>query len=126
MLFKPEWVADVLGGRKRQTLRVRKPRVSVGRTYAVQTSYYSKAVGRIRVTDVRQTTLAEMTDADVVAEGWRSGERDQFERYFAEVNHFEPDTLDADGWAELRRRPFWLIDFEPAPDATPSRARRAS
>lgn len=113
MLFKKDWVDAVLGGRKRQTIRLRTPRVRVGRTYAVQTSFRSRAVGRIRITDVRRCTLGRLTRADLVAEGWSAAGREQFETYFAEINHLHPERMSAADWEELRARPLWCIDFEP-------------
>jgi len=114
MLFKKDWVDAVLTGRKRQTIRLKQPRVKVGRTYAVQTSYYSPALGRIRVTAVRQCTLASLTATDIRAEGWPTTSRPDFEIYFAQVNHFKPESMTARDWRALRARPLWCIDFEPA------------
>ena len=116
MLFKEPWVPDVLAGRKRQSIRTRQPRMKVGNTYAVQTSYYSKSLGRIRVTDIRPCTLATLSEADIEAEGWAVEARDDFERYFAEVNHSDPAAMTAKAWAAFRRRKIWCIDFEPADD----------
>ena len=114
MLFKKDWVDAVLDGRKRQTVRLKQPRLKVGRTYAVQTSYYSPAVGRIRVTAIRQCTLGSLTAADIRAEGWPARSRHDFDAYFATINHFKPDTMTADDWRKLRAKPLWCIDFQPA------------
>ena len=122
MLFKKEWVEAVLAGRKRQSVRLKQPRMTVGRTYAVQTSFRSTSVGRIRITGVRACTLAELADQDIVAEGWPASERNEFERYFAETNHFDPDSMDAAEWRALRARRIWCIDFEPAPESKPETA----
>ena len=124
MLFKKEWVEAVLAGRKTQPVRLKQPRMTVGRTYAVQTSFRSTGVGRIRVTGIRACTLAELADQDIVAEGWPASKRSDFERYFAETNHFDPDSMDADKWRALRARRIWCIDFEPAPDSESETKRR--
>ncbi len=117
MLFKKEFVAAVLRGDKRQTVRLKRPRVHPGRTYAVQTSYYSPALGRIRVTGVRRCTLAGLTERDLALEGWSGRRRKEFERYFAAINHLEPESMTAADWKRLRARPIWCIDFDPANDA---------
>lgn len=114
MLFKPEWVQAVLRGQKRQTIRLNPPRVRVGRTYAVQTSYYGRAQGRIRVTAVRRCTLRDLTARDRKLEGWAGRARAEFERYFATTNHLDPDTMTARDWERLRARSLWCIEFEPA------------
>ena len=111
MLFKPEWVEAVLRGKKRQTVRLKQPRVKVGGSYAVQTSFRSPAVGRIRVTGVRQVRLQDLSATDVKAEGFRT--RREFERYFAKVNHFHPEAMGPREWEALRERTVWRIDFEP-------------
>ena len=102
MLFKPEWVQAVLRGQKRQTIRLKQPRVLVGRTYAVQTSFRGRAQGRIRVTDVRRCTLRDLTARDLKLEGWASRSRTEFERYFATTNHLDPDTMPARAWNALQ------------------------
>lgn len=119
MLFKKDWVGTVLEGRKTQSVRLKQPRMTVGRTYAVQTSFRSTSVGRIRVTGIRPCSLADLADADIVAEGWPASQRDEFERYFAQTNHFDPDAMDAEVWRALRERRIWCIDFEPAPNSEP-------
>lgn len=113
MLFKAEWVQAVLRGQKRQTIRLKPPRVRVGRTYAVQTSFRGRAQGRIRVTEVRRCTLRGLTPHDLQLEGWAGRSRPEFERYFAAINHFDPDTMPARDWAALRSRSLWCIEFEP-------------
>jgi hypothetical protein len=122
MLFKKDWVDAVLDGRKRQTVRLKQPRIKVGRTYAVQTSYYSPAVGRIRITAIRQCTLGSLTQADIRAEGWPAKSRDEFDTYFATINHLKPNTMTANDWRDLRAKPLWCIDFEPTsePASEPS------
>ena len=116
MLFKTAYLDDVLSGRKTQTVRLKQPRLRVGRTYAVQTSFRSPAQGRIRITGLRPGSLRGLTRADLDAEGWRGRPRAQFERTFADINHFRPATMSDADWERLRDTPLWIIDFEPAPD----------
>lgn len=83
MIFKPELAAKVLTGRKTQTRRVvsgnpRSPwaeercMYQEGRVYAVQPGRGKTAIGRIRVLEVRQTTLGSLTHEEAVAEGFAS------------------------------------------------------
>ena len=120
MLFKKEWVNAVLNGRKSQSIRVKKPRVKIGRSYAVQTSYYSKSLGRIQIIDVRPCTLGSLTDEDIHAEGWHPKSRRKFEMYFAEINHMKPETMTKKDWNSLRNQTLWCITFKPEdPISTP-------
>ncbi len=117
MLFKPAYLDDVRSGRKTQTVRLKRPRLTVGRTYAVQTSFRSRALGRVRITGVRPGTLRGLTRTDLDAEGWPGRPRHEFERAVAEINHFGPERMTDADWERLRDTPLWIIDFEPAPEA---------
>lgn len=92
MIFQHTW-QTVLDGKKTQTRRIVKPgeelvgfapgmpRISysvikgnhvkwkIGRTYAVQPGRGKKAVGRIRITDIRQERLRNISHDDIEAEG---------------------------------------------------------
>lgn len=92
MIFQHTW-QKVLDGTKTQTRRYLKPYTHyllytleddvtitavlqnnreqwrVGNTYAVQPGRGQKAVGRIRITGIRQERLQAITDSDAVAEG---------------------------------------------------------
>lgn len=116
MLFKAAYLDDVLSGRKTQTVRLKQPRLRVGRTYAVQTSFRSPSRGRIRITGLRAGSLRGLSRADLDAEGWPGRPRAEFERTFATINHFRPETMSDEDWEQLRDTPLWIIDFEPAGD----------
>lgn len=127
MLFKPAFLDDVLSGRKTQTVRLKQPRLKLGKSYAVQTSFRSPALGRVRITGIRRGSLRRLTRADLDAEGWAGKKRAEFERSFAEINHFRPDGMSPADWDRMRDTPLWVIDFEPAPNpespgAEPARA----
>ena len=113
MLFKAAYLDDVFSGRKTQTVRLKQPRLTVGRTYAVQTSFRSRALGRIRITGIRRGNLRSLTRTDLDAEGWAGHPRRDFEYIVAEINHFKPDRMSEADWDRLRDTPLWIIDFEP-------------
>ena len=113
MLFKKKWVNAVLNGQKSQSIGIKKHRVKIGGSYAVQTSYYSKSLGRIQITDIRPCTLGSLTDEDIHAEGWPPGSRRKFEMYFAEINHMDPGSMTKKDWHSLRNQMLWCITFKP-------------
>jgi hypothetical protein len=81
------------------------------RTYAVQPGRGRKAVGRIRITAVRQERLQDISYDDIEAEGvWDLGEVDRGPRLlFSELwdtIHTKPGTRWADNPA------VWVIEFE--------------
>ncbi|MBZ0291403.1 MAG: ASCH domain-containing protein [Anaerolineae bacterium] len=88
MIFTPEHCELILSGCKTQTRRVVKGgeillevsnchmvyiknriKWEVGKTYALQPGRGKKAVGRIRITDIRKEPLQELSTEDAIAEG---------------------------------------------------------
>ncbi|MFA4974630.1 MAG: ASCH domain-containing protein [bacterium] len=68
MIFQHTW-QQVLDGTKTQTRRLRAQPPYVGRTYAVQPGRGKPAVGRIRITAIRQQRVQDITAEDALAEG---------------------------------------------------------
>lgn len=126
MIFQHTWKA-VLNGTKTQTRRLVKPYTSylkyteadgetinavlqnnreqwrVGKTYAVQPGRGQKAIGRIRITGIRQERLQDIIIDDVRAEG------------FASTYHFSKQweaihTSRGERWED--DPPVWVIEFE--------------
>src|SRR5690606_33116659 len=92
MIFQHTY-KQVLNGTKSQTRRIQKPwqalmrfdrsgelfvcdtrtgrpQWAVGKTYAVQPGRGKSAIGRIRITGIREQDVREISDADVRAEGF--------------------------------------------------------
>lgn len=62
----------------------------VGRTYAIQPGRSQKAVGRIRITDIKKQPLGHMRTEDALAEGYPS--LDDFRQTWLQIHkHFDPD-----------------------------------
>jgi len=110
LLFKPELAGLIVRREKTQTRRDwrRKsgpragepyPRVRVGGTYQVRTSFYSKPVCRIRVTGLRRQRLGDISEHDAKREGFASVE--QFIAAWVRINgRWTPDRV------------VWVVDFE--------------
>ena len=70
MMFTKGHLALIENGTKTQTRRAWvKPRVKVGKYYPIQVDYRTKAKGYIRILNVRQERLSEITEWDAKAEG---------------------------------------------------------
>jgi hypothetical protein len=80
ILFKPEHVPMILSGRKTQTRRLGKKRWNVGAVHQCQTRMMdnTSVFAFVRIRDVRQETLSDISDADIYAEGY-----DSFPEYWA-------------------------------------------
>ncbi len=70
ILFKQEHVGLILEGSKTQTRRLwKRPRARVGSVHQCRTSYFAEPFARIRILNVQQQHLGDITDADALAEG---------------------------------------------------------
>jgi hypothetical protein len=74
MLFKPEHVDLILTGRKTQTRRIwKKPRAKAGAIHKAKTVLFSKEYfALIRITDVRNERLGDISLEDVRREGYET------------------------------------------------------
>lgn len=71
MMFTKGHLALIENGTKTQTRRAWvKPRVKVGKYYPIQVDYRTKAKGYIRILNVRQERLSEITEWDAKARGF--------------------------------------------------------
>lgn len=73
ILFKPEHIAPIIAGTKRQTRRLGKKRWNVGAIHQCQTRMLdnSSVFAHVRILDVRLSApIASMSDEDVRAEGY--------------------------------------------------------
>lgn len=133
----------VLEGKKSQTRRLCKPnerllttsnnkwvdialdngdrvKWAVGKTYAVQPGRGKKAVGRIRLTGIRQEHVQDITEADAVAEGMKT-------QYLEAVAHYawwvdiDPIEDFARTWGNIHTKPgtrwadsplVWVLEFK--------------
>lgn len=65
MIFTKHHILLIQAGTKIQTRRFKRPRVKVGNTYSLNTQFYKKEnLGRIRITDLRQKALGNVTPGD--------------------------------------------------------------
>jgi hypothetical protein len=77
MLFKPEHVEPILSGRKTQTRRLGKKRWRVGAIHRcyVRPSFAkggSESFASVEIISVRRECLSDISDADILAEGYDS------------------------------------------------------
>lgn len=111
MIFKPELVEKILAGEKTQTRRpmsqnprspwwARECRVRAGTTVALQPGRGQRAVGRLRILEVRRQALRAITEGEAVAEGFAG--RAEFFAYWQGMY----GDLDLDQYV-------WAITFEP-------------
>ena len=72
LLFKREFVAGILAGRKTQTRRLHKRPRLVGSIHKCRTSLTDEPFCRILITRVFQQMLCDISEADVRKEGFKS------------------------------------------------------
>src|SRR5262245_15135220 len=98
----------VLAGKKTQTRRLNRPRMTIGKSYAVQPGRNKKSVARIIVTGIHQQRLGDITPAAARAEG--HGSREEFFESWKKIH----GSLDP-------HEDVWVIQFRLA---APSRGSR--
>lgn len=99
MIFTRENVLRIARGAKSETRRLREPRVTVGNTYRLRTSFYSKEDwGRIKVLDKYRERLGAVDERSFRSEGCRC--RQAFFEMFDSINgHVH------------RNRKVWVVRF---------------
>lgn len=101
MIFTKHHISLIRTGRKTQTRRFKRPRIKVGNTYSLNTRFYKKEnLGRIRITDLRQKALGDVTASDARELGYSS--KLAYLTALAEI-HGKKFNL---------RRKVWVIEFE--------------
>ena len=94
LLFKPEHVTPILTSRKTQTRRIwKKPRAKVGSVHLAKTKMLSKEYfAKLKILDVKQELLGDITEADAQAEGGYTV--DTFRKVWISINgSWEPETM---------------------------------
>lgn len=129
MIFQPESIEKILKGSKTQTRRIRKPgerfidylpggkvvftesrtKWATGKTYAICPGRGKPGVARIRLLDIREEPLQDITDADAIAElgapVWKGPGNPPYERDL--INAFF--TL----WDRINSRPGQRVEDNP-------------
>lgn len=97
LLFKRQFLTKILWGQKTQTRRLRRPQVTVGKSYRLSRGY-RRIDQSIRVTDLYQQRLGDITGDDITKEGFESPE--DFKKAWAGIyGYYNPDIM------------IWVVDF---------------
>lgn len=85
MLFKKLNALRISRGAKSESRRLKKPRVKVGKTYLIRTSFFDKEDwGRIKILDVRSERLGAISEKSARREGCNN--RGEFFEMFDKIN----------------------------------------
>lgn len=104
ILFKPEHVEMILNGNKTQTRRLGKKRWNVGAIHQCKTKLYSyESFACVRILEVRQEYLHDISEADIGAEGYGLKPGD-YKEAWARINGGE--------WYDYSYTSVWVVTFE--------------
>lgn len=87
MIFWPDLAAKVANGTKTQTRR-HKLHYEIGKDYAVQPGRGKHSLCRIRITGIRHEPLGQISDEDILAEGFANFK--EFYSRWTLINGLEP------------------------------------
>ena len=99
ILFKKEHKEMILSGRKTQTRRIGKKRWKIGSIHQARLNFQTPFFAKLRILDVYQEKLGDITESDVYAEGY-----DSIDEYFDVFRNLN-GSVDLD---EL----IWVVKFK--------------
>ena len=104
MQFKRMFVDKILKGEKTQTRRKKISWYKVGKIVPAQCGYRDKAFAKLRITDIREEFLCEISQADARKEGLK--DVDEYIKVWEQINgEWDPNL-----W-------IYVIDFEKVKEA---------
>jgi hypothetical protein len=107
ILFRPEHVDLILKGQKTQTRRLGKKRWNVGSVHLAKTKMLSKEhFVKLKVLDVYQEVLGDISDEDSIAEGYPNWQ--EYLKEFRVINKIKND----DEWEQILRQIVWVVEFK--------------
>jgi len=99
LLFKKQFLQQIIKGTKTQTRRLKKPQLTIGKTYPLRKNYQTNLPHSIKIIDIYPQILGEITDEDLQREGFE--DNDAFKDMWREIyGSYDP--------AEY----IWVIEFE--------------
>ena len=98
LLFKKQFINKIREGTKTQTRRLKQPKVKIGKTYKLRQDYRTHLPDRIRITDIYQQYLGDMTEEDIKNEGFIKNE--EFTQTWTQIyGTYDPEEF------------IWVVEF---------------
>ena len=99
LLFKKNYVEQIIRGEKTATRRLSRPMVKAGGAYRIRIGFFDSLPDRIRVNRLNEQRRGDMTDEDAAKEGAPSLE--EFRREWAQLYGAGDDQATV-----------WVVEFE--------------
>ena len=99
LLFKKQFISKIRENKKTQTRRLKQPRVKIGKTYSLRSSYTKILPEKILITDIFQQYLGEISQEDIRKEGFE--DLNEFKDIWREIyGNYDPEEL------------IWVVEFQ--------------
>lgn len=99
LLFKKQFLSKIRENKKTQTRRLKQPRIKIGKTYHLRSSYQKVLPEKILITDIFQQFLGEINLEDIHKEGFES--HNEFIKAWREIyGSYNPEEL------------IWVVEFQ--------------
>jgi len=99
LFFKKQFITKIREGKKTQTRRLKQPRIKIGKTYNLRSSYTRVLTEKILITDIFQQYLGEISVEDIRKEGFDS--LTEFINIWCEIyGNYDPEEI------------IWVVEFQ--------------
>jgi hypothetical protein len=99
LLFKNQFLSKIRENKKTQTRRLKQPRIKIGKTYNLRSSYTRVLPEKILITDIFQQYLGEISLEDIHKEGFE--DLNEFIQVWREIyGNYDPEEI------------IWVVEFQ--------------
>lgn len=101
-MFRKQLITKIREGQKTQTRRLKKPNLTLGKTYHLRKNYHSVLPDKIKIIDIFQQNLGDISVVDIQKEGFNT-QQEFIEAWKDIYGIYRPDDY------------IWVVEFQYIP-----------